>query len=75
MAVGWSLTMEGGRRFLNEKRQGGGQKRGCSEKQKKQNSMVAPFNTRALRLKGKRIIYLKNSRACTDCKLAVRNLM
>ena len=32
------------------------EKRGCSEKQK-QNSVVAPFNTRALRLKGKRIIY------------------
>lgn len=36
---------------------GGAQTRGCSEKQKKQNSMVALFNTRALRLKSKRIIY------------------
>lgn len=54
----WSLTIEGGRRFLNEKRGGAGtQTRGCSEKQKKQNSVVALFNTRPLRLKSKRIIY------------------
>lgn len=49
--------MEGGRRFLNEKRQGGPQKRECSEKQKKQNSMAALVNTKALRLKSKRTVY------------------
>ena len=73
MLGGGSLTMEGGRRFLNEKRQvawlGGEQKREHSEKQKKQNSVAAPVNTRTLRSKSKGTIKKKKIHACSDCKL------
>lgn len=68
MLGGGSLTMEGGRRFLNEKRQvawlGGEQKRGHSEKQKKQNSVAALVKTRALRLKSKGTIKKKKKHSC-----------